>query len=166
MGREVVYIELVTENCEVIRLDRQHIGRFHMKDVSRSILRRASNSVSGLTTAEEMFLQISAKANVISAYEDTWDDQTTLPFDRILENTDICAVEITYEDGSSEYILVKWGEDDWTNEYQTVSINENTGDLYIVISGETTAEEHFEYLLQEENADVFWRTIERMEALK
>ncbi|WP_144666760.1 hypothetical protein [Bacillus altitudinis] len=166
MGREVAYIELVTENCEVIKIERQHIGRFRMENVSRSILRVACNSVSEQLTAEALFLQISEKADVMSAYEVAWDEQTTLPFDRLRENTDIVAVDVTYKDGESEYIYVKWDGDDWTNDNQTVAINENTGDLFVVISEETTAEDHFERVLTEENRDTFWKTLELMEALK
>ncbi|MCM3140470.1 hypothetical protein M3573_19515 [Bacillus safensis] len=166
MGREVAFIELVTENCEVIKIERQHIGRFRMANVSRSIFRSASNSISDHLEAEAVFLQISSKANVMSAYEYAWDDQQTLPFDRLRENSDIVAIDVTYKDGGSEYIYVKWDGDNWTNDNQTVAINENTGDLFVVISEETTAEDHFEHALTEENRGTFWKTLNLMEALK
>lgn len=77
-----------------------------------------------------------------------------------MEYADITALNIKYQDGSREYILVKWGGDsDDTNEYQSVAINEKTGDLYIVISENENVESYFKEYLQDED-NQFWELID------
>ncbi|MCY7954716.1 hypothetical protein MOB72_08110 [Bacillus licheniformis] len=155
--REVKYIELVTENCEVIRIDREHIGHFRMSNITRSIARRASNSISESLSTEEIFLQVSSKANTTDANVCTWEGNDTLPFDRLQKHHDIVAIDVIFQDGSNEYIYGKWGGDsEYTNENQTVSVNENTGDLYLVISEKDNVQQHFTDLLEEDEDDTFW----------
>lgn len=154
--KEVKSVELILENCEVIEIKREYIGIFHVSDIKKSISRDAINSISDYVTAEEVFIQISSKANNSSSYVGDLHDGEITPFDRLIRYADITALNIKYQDGSKEYIFVKWGGDsDYTNEYQSVAINEKTGDLYIAISEKENVESYFKEYLQDEN-NSFW----------
>ncbi len=158
--KQVKCIDIVLENCEVIRIMREHIGDFHVLDIKRSISRIAMNSVSGTLSAEEIFIQVSSEANETTSYLTTWSANDTKPFQRIVQSMDISAIDINYEDGSNEEVLVNWGGDsDYTNEKQTADMNEDTGDLYIAISENTTVFDYFENELEEEESN-YWSLYE------
>lgn len=157
--KEVKSVELILENCEVIEIKREHIGVFHVLDIKKSISRDAINSINDYLEAEEIFIQISSKANNPSSYVEDLHDGEITPFDRLMRYADITALNIKYQDDSEEYIFVKWGGDsDYTNEYQSVATNEKTGDLYIVISEKENVESYFKEYLQDEN-NSFWELL-------
>jgi hypothetical protein len=158
--REVKYIKLILENCEEIMLKKEHIGIIEMFNINRTISRRAMNYISDALIAENIFIQISSKANVIESYSFTWNGNNTLPFDRLTRWNDITAIDVHFEDGSSEYILVNWNEEsDFANLYQTSKINQYTGDLYIAISEKYKVEDYFEKELVEKD-NSFWELYE------
>lgn len=141
--KEVVSIDIILENCEVIRVNREHIGYFCMSDVKKSIVRIGVNSISDFLQCDELYIEICSKVNHPDSYVSTRQDNDILPFDRILRYNDITSLDINYEDGSSECISVKWDEDSfYSNSYQTSKMNEFTGDLYIVVSDKVTADEY------------------------
>lgn len=67
-SREVESIELILENCENILIEKNHIGFMDFKNISKSIARRALNSVSEKMTSDGFAVEISAKANDASSY--------------------------------------------------------------------------------------------------
>jgi hypothetical protein len=157
--KEIKFIELVLENCEIIKIDKQHIGIFRIENIKRSISRVAMNSISDHKSAEEVFIQISSKANNYNSYVTTWSGNETLPFTRLIKYKDITAISIHYEDDDEEYIYVPWGgESDYKNEYQSCKINEHTGDLYIIISEKENVENYFKECLEDE--DTYWESYE------
>ncbi|MED3792503.1 hypothetical protein P4571_08600 [Niallia alba] len=159
--REIKSIGLSLENCEAMEFKREDIGRFNIIDIKRSISRSASNSVSDYLTSEEVYLQLSSKANKYSTFTCTWHDGEVTPFERLLQHKDIVAIDINYEDGTNEYIYVKWkGESDYTNEIETVKMNDHTGDLYIVISENENVESYFRESLEEEEAITWYLYLE------
>lgn len=146
--KEIKSIELVLENCEVIVVEKESIGTMNLTNIHRSIRRVATNSVSDLLQAEEVFIQISSKVNHVSSYSLSLGSGT--PFERLMQYGDITAVLINYEDGSEEYIFVDWSEGcEYNNLYQSSAVNEQTGDLYLVISPKETVESFFGSLLTE-----------------
>lgn len=148
---EIKSIEIVLENCEAIRIDRENLGYFNIDNIKRSISRMAMNSVSDYLSAEKIFIQISSKANNHSSFIFTCHEGEVTPFDRILKYSDITSVVVNYENETSEEIYVDWGGDsDYTNPYQSVAINEKTNDLYIVISKNDEVHEFFKDNLEEE----------------
>lgn len=154
--KEIMSIELVLENCEVIKIEREYIGSLFIENITRSISRRAINSIRDSMSAEEVFIQISSEANKAKSYSTTWSDNEVSPFERLVRCSDITAVSINYQDGSDEYIYVKWGgESDYSNVNQTSAVNERTGDLYIAISEKETAESYFSSFLEEDDS-CYW----------
>lgn len=144
--REVSSIELVLENCEVIRVKRENIGVFRIFNVQRHITRLAVNSISESLEAQEVVLQISSKENNTEAYSHTWSTSKTAPFRRLTNVSDVAAIDVIYKDGSSSYIFVPWkdrDDNDTINSYQTSKVNKHTGDLYLVISENKIVKDYF-----------------------
>ena len=157
---KVESINIILENCEVIGINRQYVGAFYITDIKRTISRLAMNSISDTINSDEIFIQVSSKANDVSAYLTTWGDNTTKPFDRIRQHNDITAIEIVWENKTNEYIYVDWGgNSDYTNSNQTSAINETTGDLYIAVSENETVSEFFKVGLIEKEAE-YWSLYE------
>lgn len=152
-GRQVESIELHLENCENISIKKNHIGFLDIKNVSKSIARRALNSVSEEVTSSGFAVEISAKANVASSYSVTWEGNETKPFERIRRQSDIVGVQVQFDNGEEEYILLPWnGESDADNSNQKTIINEKTGDLYVVVNEFESLESVFSnFISQKEN---------------
>ncbi|MCA1027071.1 hypothetical protein LCM23_13295 [Cytobacillus kochii] len=153
--KEIDSIEIVLENCESIKIGREDLGTFEVSDIKRSISRMAMNSISDSMSAEEIFIQISPKANVHSSFISTWHDEESgiKPFDRLTNHNDITAININYQNGSSEYIFVNWGGDsECENSFQTSETNKHNGDLFIAISEKNKAELYFSDDLEDEDA--------------
>ncbi|SDW24612.1 MULTISPECIES: hypothetical protein [Paenibacillus] len=136
--KDVVFIELVLENCESIEIVAEHMREVRISDITRSIRRIACNSVSETVVCEHFFATIEPQANVGTAYT-FWSGDTASPFGRLTEHSDITALSIRYRDGSSEYIYVPWGGDyDYINDYQRVVLNDD-GSLTITIDAKEDA---------------------------
>ncbi|TYS25136.1 hypothetical protein FZC71_00895 [Bacillus subtilis] len=151
--KKVKSIDLVLENCEVLKFDSKYIGRFYMTNITRTISRKASNLIGENYSAENVFLQLFAEGNDSNAFKQTWPSNSELPFDRLQQCPDIVAIDVFYEDSSNDYILVNWsGDSDVNNENQTAKLNEYTGDLFLVISGKETVENYFEDVLAEDES--------------
>lgn len=150
--KKVKNIDLVLENCEVLKFDSKYIGRFYMTNITRTISRKASNFISESYSAENVFLQLFSEGNDSIAFEQSW-SSNEFPFDRLQQYPDIVAIDVFYEDGSNDYILVNWlGNSDEINRNQTTKLNEYTGDLFLVISGKETVESYFEDVLVEDES--------------
>jgi len=133
---ELKYVELILENCEVVKVDRKFIGDFHLGEINTTISRVASNSISKKVSCNEFIIQINRDMNKEEYNQCTFSqiDQKTNPIKRLMKYQDITAVEITYKNDSSEIIYLKWHiEDEYNNRFQKSKLN-NCGDLYIVIS--------------------------------
>jgi len=150
--KEIKSIELVLENLEAVKINREHIGHFLLKDITRSISRNAMNSVSETYAAKELYLEVSSAANTINSFEATWGDGGQLPFERLNHHPDIASVVANYIDGSSEDVYVPWGVGEFDNEYQTSAINPYTGDLYIVVSEKEKAASFYDDELSSEDS--------------
>lgn len=160
--REVESIEFALENCEGVKIDRENIGTFYLDDIKRSISRSAMNSIGGNYTAENLVVQICSKANRLDAYTSTWSGNDRMPFERLTTHNDICGVQINYQDGSSEYLYVKWiGDSEYNNDAQSSKINPHTNDLYIVVGKDLNLEEVFGDELEEDDA-FCWEMYEGM----
>lgn len=143
--KQFQFIDLVLENSEVIQIKSEHIHFFHAGEITRSISRFGTNAIHDMTSCKEIFLQLSPLSNDMSSYDFTYHNNNTLPFDRLLKHQDLVAINIKFDDDSEEYIYVSWGgESDWINAHQTCRVSQQTGDLFIVVSENKTADTYFE----------------------
>lgn len=141
---EVKYIELILENCEVIKIDAKYIFDIEVNNIKKHISRRTINSISSELNCESFSICISRylpKENITRwTIGDTDEERDTL--DRLSSHNDITGVVIHYENETSEYIFVPWGEKECVNSYQN-SKTDAEGDLFITIDKEKPLEEHF-----------------------
>lgn len=149
---EIKDIELVLENCEIIKIRKENLGIFMIDNIKRSIRRVAVNSISSGLYSDKVVMQINAHAN-----ENSFSSYGSVPFDRLREFNDIAAVYVNYKDGHQEGIYVDWNPDsEHENSHQTSIVNEKTGDLYLVICANETVQNFFEEELDSEDEE-FWQ---------
>ncbi len=129
---EVKKIALHLENCEVWEFDRKDIGDFDCIGIRKSVSRLGSNCITDYTECDEFFIELFSSANV--PQETPFYNESMSPFERLTGYADITAVEITYDNGTSEYISVPFdGDCDVINVLQTFYISK-CGNLYLRIS--------------------------------
>lgn len=139
--KEVKSVELILENCEVLKFLPDQIGVFCCNNITARVARVACNSISKLLVCEWMGIELYGTTN--QKYDSFGQESEYRVFDRLMKFTDITAVEVTYEDDSSDYILVPWSdESEYSNKYQTGFVSAS-GNLCILISKETFAENFF-----------------------
>ncbi len=131
--REVKFIELILENCEVVKIPPQYVGIFNVNNLHHSISRMATNAILDAVSCDSLYLQISSK---LVDPNSMWLEKDVLPIDRLTKCRDLVGVAVNYVDGTDEMIYVPWDDDpsEYTNSYETSRLNPYTGDLFIVVS--------------------------------
>lgn len=133
--RNVSRIDIVLENCEVIGVLAENIGGLQVSGIYHTISRIASNSIRKITRCGSFSIKLLPTANVLTTYLTEWSAQDggDLPFKRLQEHRDICAIDVIYDDGTNEHIFVPWGGYcEYTNAYQHDEITQD-GSLRITI---------------------------------
>lgn len=117
----IKYIDLVLENCDVVRLDPEDVIRLSIDGITESIdyygIYKGDSNVSRThhCTYFGILIDNPKEINQIGfAYPDN-----TNAYEMITEYPDITAIDITYEDGSNEMIYVDFNE---YKEQQKVSL--------------------------------------------
>ena len=137
----IKHIDIVLENCDVIRIDGKHLGFFVMDNIRKRAGVIACNAFSVYEIANDVFIEISPQAN--RGYHPLGiESETDYPFDRLLRHNDITSIEIETDDESLHYFVDWTGGSAYDNESQTGVIGKN-GCLYLVISQTKTAKEYF-----------------------
>lgn len=140
---EVKSIELVFENCEMMRFDRSDIGEFCVHNIFTDVARIASNSIRKYQSCESLILELRKDANQPHDFWGIPDDEPTNKFNRIMLCPDITQIDITYDDGSTENIILPWedaSENGCNSTLQTHCLTE-CGDLWIKIGNGETAQD-------------------------
>jgi hypothetical protein len=161
---QIKKIELVLENCEVFTFNRDEIGHFAMEGITRTIARRASNSIGDSLICAHLSLSLHRKANTENADVTKFSEGLDLeewagtPFERIRSSQDLVAVAVTYEDGTEEEIYVDWDLTQHNqNPYQTNVVN-HFGDLFITVSKDQSFDDVFDVkeINDPSKMDLFW----------
>lgn len=172
MIKNVQTIEINLDGLETIIVPKEHIGHFEVNNITRNLHRQTLTKISEKLVAEEVFLQLSSEANTMDNY--IQDNAEEKPFERIVLHNDIKYLTINYDDESKDYIHLNWKELQQDandklieliklpNEYQTSTINEHTGDLYIVISPSKTVENYFGSLLEDKRKPRLWKELKTL----
>lgn len=111
---ELKYVEIILENCEVLKVERKYIGNFYLGEIKTTISKTASNSISKNISCKEFIIQINREMNREEQSQYTFGriDEKTNPIKRLMKYHDITAVEVTYKDDSSEIIYTNWHNED------------------------------------------------------
>lgn len=117
----IKYIDLVLENCDVVRLDPEDVIRFSIGGVTENIdyygIHKGDSNVSRTRHCTYLGILIDNPKEINQvgfAYPDN-----TNAYEMITEYSDITAIDITYEDGSNEMIYIDFNE---YKEHQKVSL--------------------------------------------
>lgn len=137
--RVITHIDLVLENCEVIRVKSNYVKGLKVSKITDS-MRLYHTPLLHVRQECSMFKIILNKdANTIASYITAW-SPCVLPFDRIMERKDMTAFYLCFqnEDYDDIKICVPWKDNLCaTNEYQTSELTAS-GDLIISITDTDT----------------------------
>ena len=159
-------LELVLENCEVVKIDGKYIGDFYAGDIRKEIARMACNYIGMEEICHSFYVEIHADAN--KKYAPFGDQEwETKAFERLLQYNDITAITVRLYDQYDEdaktdeskdtvcHYLIHWvGDDDYENPAQKSKVAK-TGWFYLVVDEKRELEDVFssEMVDDEEYAD-------------
>lgn len=109
MFKQVEFIELILENCEVIRFEKNELADFEVNNITRGITRLACNSICDTAECESIFITLPPAAN--HRYPSCGADAPST-FSRLLCYPDVTRIDIHYADSSHEEILFPWEDAD------------------------------------------------------
>ncbi|WYP26020.1 hypothetical protein NSQ54_17090 [Alkalihalobacillus sp. FSL W8-0930] len=145
---------LVFENLDgVSGIKPEQIGGFYLGELKTFYNRGSRISIQKNSKASSLILQLRSDVNKLPLHM----EGGTLA-ERIMEHQDLVYVEITDERGNKEEIYLPWGgHSDYTNAYQSVHVNPETNDLYIVIDPVKSVEDLFPDQMYDTDTN-FWRS--------
>src|SRR5690606_31857933 len=131
-------VEIVLENCEVITIPAEDFEYLSIQDVKESCyIHSSSFRVDKISS--DIHMAIKDSANILENYPSmTFEEQTQLPFDRLLNYADITQIHFKFEDKNESYVVyVDWhDEDEYSNRYQKGEFED--GQLIIIINEENS----------------------------
>jgi len=128
--KDIKSIDIVLENCESFTIPAKYIHRMSVNGFDKSILIQSNNgSCFEHSSSDYVYLQIEDSPEIIP------DVNFSTPFKkRIFQYNDITQITMNYIDDTEFNFCVPWGgDDDYTNDAQTVKILKN-GYIEIKIS--------------------------------
>ena len=136
-------IELILENLEVIIIDSEDIGGIDIVDIKTRIQRIACNSINKYKYSDTVAIEIHKSANKLFNYFKIEGAEEYI-FDRLTHNSDICTIEVHYENEDKiDLISVDYDEQRGNNINQKSYIDER-GNLCLVISKDKNIEDYFD----------------------
>lgn len=137
--KDLKSIDIILENCEVIKIDGNDIGDFYLGKIETEIARLAVNSIAEYQIANKVMIELFKRADV--NYNPFGMEETESVFNRLTTWHDITGIDVNYEDGDVKGFLVSYDEGKDEGKLGAPNINEDTyvselGHLYIVISKE------------------------------
>lgn len=145
----IKYIDLVLENCDVVRLEPKDVSRFHIDEITEGIgyygeYSDGSQHISRTKRCNFLGISISKPKEIVQqclGYE-----ESTNAYDMIINHSDITAIDLIYSDDTNEYIYVDFNE--YNDNYNINQNNEFYNNiLEVTISEDNSIEEdeHEEY---------------------
>lgn len=145
------YIDLVLENCDVIRLESKDIDFFYIEGITETYTSQRDSEGNLYTDKTEHCSHLGLLINNPKELTfDSLDGEITV-YERVENYHDITAIDIIYEDKTHEYIYVDWN--DYNYNY---NLNQKT-DYYYNILEVTINEDNSKGFLKDtsDEMDVF-----------
>lgn len=137
----IKYINLIFENCDLIKIDGKHIGYFMLDDIRKSLQIFGCNAFGEASTAQFFAIEIHKDAN--RPHDGFGTNEKETIFERIERCPDITSVEVEELNGRhTEYFVLWYRGSEYKNAYQSTVTGKN-GNLYLVIDKNDTASKLF-----------------------
>lgn len=108
----IKYIDLVLENCDVVRLEPKDVNRFHISGITEGIdyygIYKGTSNISRTHHCTYFGILIN-KPKEIPQVGFSYPDNTDA-YEMITAYSDITAIDIIYENDANEYIYVDFNE--------------------------------------------------------
>ena len=135
-NKEIKNVNIVFENLEIIVVPIDYIGSIVIRKITNNFV-YATNSLK-YKVAEYFRMTISDKFNM-TIVDENYGERNS--FKRIMEYNDIVAIEIEYDDKSTDTIYMDWCElDEYSNLNQATEILED-GSLLLTVTDDNNEEE-------------------------
>ena len=135
-NKEIKNVNIIFENLEIIVIPIDYIGSIVIRKITNNFV-YATNSLK-YKVAEYFRMTISDKFNM-TIVDENYGERNS--FKRIIDYNDIVAIEIEYDDKSTDTIYVDWCElDEYSNLNQATEILED-GSLLLTVTDDNNEEE-------------------------
>ncbi len=104
----IKYIDLVLENCDVVRLEPKDVKRFHVDGITEGIDYYGTSHISRTRHCTYFGILID-KPKEIPQVGFAYPDNTNA-YEMIIAYSDITAIDIIYDDDTNEYTYVDFNE--------------------------------------------------------
>lgn len=140
MSNKIDYLELIFENCEIIRIESKNICKFLAEDISTSFYGWVDFTIKR-ETVNSFCLELRPQANI--EYNPFGEkDWNTFVFDRIEKHSDLTHIRFTL-DNKEYYFSLDWDEEnEFSNSYQQ-TLRSSLGFLYLKVSRNKTLSDYF-----------------------
>lgn len=133
--KSIKTVEFVFENIEYFSIDAKYFGELTIGEFDRCIRRVASNCIADSMIADKVLMEIFPEGD---ATYDPFEHGEGTKFKRITAWNDITHIELTYDDGTKEYICVNYDEGLNEGKLGAENINQTSmisdlGNLYICV---------------------------------
>lgn len=134
--KKLKHIDIVLENCEVIQVPASCIYYLGLINVTNNksmhMNRHNKDDIEDYLFAKEVYLYIYDSPGIKNTTDYFMENENCI--ERICKHSDICNLDLIYEDDTNEYIRVPWGDEEYKNEYQTNEIQEIRNNKVLRIS--------------------------------
>lgn len=146
MSKTVENITFIFENLEHATFNPDDIGYFSLADIHQEICRVALNEIQKINIAGIVAVELNSNAKG-KLFLPNGENEDASALSRLYKFDDITAIEVTYEDGSSELYYVKYENNinesfPWNNVYQRSALL-NSGNYAIVIGKDKKISDFF-----------------------
>lgn len=134
--KNVLYIELIFENCDSITLPIDDIEYFYANNIQQS-MNLQDNQLNIYKSVGDLTISIRKSAfNKLTDFADMLDNEEEIEYHKLknrINSSDITQIHfINFQDETVESLYVEWSdEDEWHNKYQKQEIID---DEYLVIN--------------------------------
>ncbi|XWX32539.1 hypothetical protein LCFBJUUZ_CDS0080 [Staphylococcus phage PG-2021_76] len=114
---KIEYIDLVLENCDVVRLEPNQVNRFNIEGITESISFYGESSIgfqhkSNSKRCSYFGIEILNSREILqTSFSDmAFDLDSSTVHEMITDYSDITAVDLIYQDGTNDYIYVDFND--------------------------------------------------------
>lgn len=146
---KVKNITFIFENTDYFSFDKQYIGAFIIDDITTSICHLGIDCIVKEQTAHKVMLELFSEGDEYYDEFGLGNKSDYTKFERLQQYSDIVAIEILYESGTTDYLLVDYDpnneEADWTDNMLQETLLTKPGNLYIAIGEDCSISDFTHY---------------------